>query len=76
MLTGGGSIPQGMCLSKTRYRGAEVSEQEQQKQGPEGGKDTYMSKQVFPQAPSPTITNLRLISAIAVVRRELVVSDV
>jgi len=26
-----------------------------------------MSKQVFPQAPSPTITNLRLISAIAAV---------
>lgn len=32
----------------------------------EGGVGTYMSRQVFPQAPSPTITSLRRISAMMV----------
>lgn len=30
----------------------------------ESGWDTYISRQVFPQAPSPTMTSLRRISAI------------
>jgi hypothetical protein len=45
----------------TRFRKQKTSESEKKKV------QTHMSKQVFPQAPSPTITNLRLISAIAVV---------
>lgn len=30
----------------------------------DGGGETHMSRQVFPQAPSPTMTSLRRISAI------------
>jgi hypothetical protein len=37
--------------------------------GAEGAGSTYMSRQVFPQAPSPTMTSFRRISAMALVFR-------
>jgi hypothetical protein len=36
-------------------------------EGEDGMIGTYMSRQVFPQAPSPTMTSLRRISAICAV---------
>lgn len=57
----GGDEPQGRYPWR-RHCSAVVSKR--QKSEGDRGRSTYMSRQVFPQAPSPTMTSLRRISAI------------